>query len=291
MPGAVIVLPSTASAARRELAAWIAGELIAQGVPAPVRDAPPPSTGRGEVVISVGLREQLRLEGPGAVGDRSALSRMIVIADDSAGALTDGEYVELLGLAGAVFAGDELTAARYRRRGVAAQVLRLGHMPSRDRFDPAADRPIELVWLGESTPRRRAWLSAAEPVTARHRSRGWGEGAAAPLAEAMIAVNLHPEDGDPRLRWQDVLPAIHAGAVVVSEHATGLEPLIAGTHLLLAAPDSLAYVAEGLLDDPERLARLRRAAHARIAGWLPFALSVSSLRIAIARLAGAPVLG
>ena len=62
-------------------------------------------------------------------------------------------------------------------------------------------------------------------------------------------LNLHADE-DQRLEWTRVLDAIHAGAVVVSEHATGIAPLDAGAHLLLASPGAIAYVADQLLATP-----------------------------------------
>ena len=83
-----------------------------------------------------------------------------------------------------------------------------------------------------------------------------------------------------------MLDAIHAGAVVVSEHATGLAPLEPGTHLLVAAADALPYVADHLLSDPDRLAQLREQAYERLSTWIPYALPVSILRAAIVELVG-----
>ena len=56
-----------------------------------------------------------------------------------------------------------------------------------------------------------------------------------------------------------------------------------------ASADSLPFVAESLLRDPERLAALRTAAYERLSGWIPFALPVAVLRAAIVELVGEPV--
>ena len=86
-----------------------------------------------------------------------------------------------------------------------------------------------------------------------------------------------------------MLDAIHAGAVVVTEHSSGIAPLVAGEHLLVASADSLPFVAESLVRDPERLAALRTAAYERLSSWIPFALPVAVLRAAIVELVGEPV--
>jgi hypothetical protein len=288
VPGAVIVLPSRPSSAHQDLATLIADELAAQGTPVRVCDASagPPEPGR--VVIAVGPREQLQQSGPDALGDARALRQTIVIADDPPGGLDDEAYVVRLRRAGAVFVLDARTAVAHRRHGSAAQVLRLGYVASRDRFDPESGRALDIVTCGERTARRERELAPAGRVLLRHRCELWPPDAASVHVRAKVAMNLHRDDGDPRLRWNDVLPAIHAGAVIVSEHATDLDPLVVGEHLLVADAAALPYVAEWLLADGSRLDEMRRAAHRRIAGWLPFALSVSALRVAIVQLAGQP---
>ena len=89
--------------------------------------------------------------------------------------------------------------------------------------------------------------------------------------------------------WRGALDAIHAGAVFVSEHASGVSPLVRGEHLLTASADALPYVVEGLLADESRLARIRTQAYERLSAWIPYALSVAVLRAAIVELVGEPV--
>jgi hypothetical protein len=108
------------------------------------------------------------------------------------------------------------------------------------------------------------------------------------LTQSKVALNLHRGD-DRRLEWRRALGAIHAGAVLVSEHATGLAPLTPGEHLLVAGADALPYVAERLVRDPDRLAAMRSAAYDRVSAWVPFALSVSVLRALIVELVGEPL--
>ncbi len=108
------------------------------------------------------------------------------------------------------------------------------------------------------------------------------------LEQTKVVINLHCGE-QTRLEWRRVLDAIHAGAVVVTEHSSGIAPLEAGEHLLVASADSLPFVAESLVRDSERLAALRTAAYERLSEWIPFALPVAVLRAAIVELVGEPV--
>ncbi len=108
------------------------------------------------------------------------------------------------------------------------------------------------------------------------------------LGQAQILLSIH--QGEDRLvDWPGVLDAIHAGAVVVTEHSSQIAPLIPGEQLIAASPDALAHVAGALLRDPARLQTIREAAHARLRDWIPYALWASILRAAVVELIGEPV--
>ena len=92
------------------------------------------------------------------------------------------------------------------------------------------------------------------------------------LEQAKVVINLHGGEST-RIEWRSVLDAIHAGAVIVTEHSSGLAPFVAGEHFLVASGDAIPFVAESLVRDPERLAALRTAAYERLSRWLPFATS------------------
>ena len=70
------------------------------------------------------------------------------------------------------------------------------------------------------------------------------------LTRAKIVLNIHQGD-EPYFEWLRALDAIHAGAVVVTEHSGGIAPLVAGEHLLAAAPESLPFVLDAALRDPK----------------------------------------
>jgi hypothetical protein len=86
-----------------------------------------------------------------------------------------------------------------------------------------------------------------------------------------------------------MLDAIHAGAVVVTEHSSQIAPLVPGEHVIAASPDALPHIARALLRDPARLMEIRRTAHDRLHDWIPYALWASILRAAVVELIGEPI--
>ena len=108
------------------------------------------------------------------------------------------------------------------------------------------------------------------------------------LVQAKLSINIHMGE-DSRFEWMQALDAIQAGAVIVTEHSSGLAPLVPGQHLITSSPRSLPYVAEAVLRDEDRLAELRARAYERLSTWLPFALPVSVLRAAVVELVGEPL--
>ena len=54
------------------------------------------------------------------------------------------------------------------RLGIPARLIRPGYSKSLDRFDPAAARPIDVMFLGTHSLRRTKYLSRAARVLSRH---------------------------------------------------------------------------------------------------------------------------
>ena len=160
------------------------------------------------------------------------------------------------------------------------------------------------MFLGARSLRRTGQLNRCARVLARHdsllqisdgsRANPGGsssflaEGKAELLGRTKVLLNVHRAE-DSWLEWLRVLDAIHAGAVVVTEHSSGIAPLVPGEDLLTASFDSLACVLEAALRDGELLGRLRARAHERIRTLLPFALYVSVFRAAAVEIVGRPV--
>ena len=134
------------------------------------------------------------------------------------------------------------------------------------------------MFLGTHSLRRTKYLNRAARVLARHNcllqisddtpspgatSSFLAQGRWPLLARTKVLISLH-RDEESRFDWRGALDAIHAGAVFVSEHASGVSPLVPGEHLVTASADALPYVVEELLEDESRLARLRTQAYERL---------------------------
>ncbi len=304
MPDVAFVAAPAQDQLIHELAATLVFELGRQGVLASAHLGRFPSARPDRVFVLLNPREYVALMGPEAIPSDSVLRRTVFACVEPPPADAADPHLELLSRAGAVFAFDRRHVAALHRLGVAARLLRPGYSEALDHFDPEAQRAIDIMVLGEATPRRTRYLSRAAPILARHNcliqlaapgphphdtTSYLGAGRWPLLARTKVLLNLHGTEDDRGLEWGAVLDAIHAGAVVVSEHATGIVPLEVGQHLLVAAPEALADAADLLLRDPDRLAALRRQAYERLSTWIPYALPVSVLRAAIVELVGEPL--
>lgn len=288
----------------REFVETLQHELAEQGMPTSVHTDGFPDPTPERVYALVPPHEFVALEGEDALPDESILRRTIFICAEQPGTVHLDQDIELSRRAGAVFDISARSVAQFRRAGIPARHLRPGYSSLRDRFNPDGERDIDVLFLGALTRRRTKYLARCARVLAPYNSyllfsdnsrtnpRGSttfvADGKWDLLTRAKIVLNIHQGD-EPYFEWLRVLDAIHAGAVVVTEHSGGVAPLVPGEHLLAAAPDSLPFALDAALGDPAGLARIRFAAHERIRSWLPMALSVSVLRAAAVELVGRPV--
>jgi hypothetical protein len=295
MPEAAFVLSDTQPQSLHELAATVGHELDRQGVPSALHLDGFPAQRPDRVYVWMDPSGYLDAEGPDAVPDDAVLRRTVFVYDEHR-VPTDDDHLELARRAGAVFALDTESARALHLLGISARVMRPGYSAIRDRYEPDAARPVDVVFLGSRTARRTHELARAAPVLSRYRCQLHlpdGPGDAAFIGEARwrllmatkVVLNLHCGEGSD-LEWRRVVDAVHAGAVVVTEHSTSIAPLVPGQHLLVASADALPFVAEALLRDPARLAAMRAAAYERLSSWLPFSLPVSVLRAALVELVG-----
>lgn len=303
MPDVVFVMSAGQPYPLRELARVLQYELESQGIPSTLHLGWFPAGSPRCVYILLDPGEYARLEGEDALPDDGILRRTIFLWTDRPTSDTDDGHLDLLRRAGAVFALDERSIVAMHRVGIHALLLRPGYSKCLDHFDPDVSRPIDVMFLGTHSVRRTKWLGRAASVLSRHScliqiceqdpypevtSSFLAENQWPLLAKTKIMINVHRHE-ETRFEWQRALGAIHAGAVVVTEHSSGIAPLIPGQHLLVASADSLPHVVEALLRDPERLAHLRERAYERLKRWIPYAQSVSVLRAAVVELVGEPL--
>ncbi|MEA2419098.1 MAG: hypothetical protein QOE60_1304, partial [Thermoleophilaceae bacterium] len=201
--------------------------------------------------------------------------------------------------AGAVVDINEQGAAELRRRGIRARVMRLGWIPEWDRWggDETRARPVDVTFLGSYTERRGAALATCGSVLAGRPCYLNVSDARAPhtagspaflsgadkwerLAQSKVLLNVH-RSPLAYLEWQRVVEAISNGCVVLTEHSLGTAPLEPGEHFVSSSYESLVYVLEALLEDPGRLARIRRSAYDLLRNELPLSNSIGVLAEAL----------
>jgi hypothetical protein len=305
VPDVVFVISPRQDYPLRDLAAKLGYELELQGVPVTLHLGsffPEPRPDR--VYVLMGPREYVELEGAGALPGDAILNRTIFVGTEDPDMVgQDASTLALLRRGGAVFDVNQRTVLALHRQGIAARTLRLGYSAELDRFDPATSRPIDVMFYGRHSARRDRYLAEWTDVLARRNcllrladdspqpgdtTSFLAEGRWASLAQTKVLVCLHREE-QPYFDWPRAIDAIHVGAVVVSEHSSGIAPLEAGEHLLVGRADSLPFLVDALLRDEARLAHLREQAYKRLSEWLPAALGVAVLRAAIVELVGEPV--
>jgi Glycosyl transferase family 2 len=209
--------------------------------------------------------------------------------------------------AGAVVDINVLGVKELRRRGVPAEHAPLGHVPAWDRWGGAdgAERSIDLAFLGGHTERRGQVLARCAEIPRLGRSSiylteslkphlGMGQDFLARerkwalLADSKILLNVH-RTALPYMEWHRVIGAILNGSVVLTEHALGTEPLVAGEHYVSANYEMLPQVLEGLLAEPERMESIRQAAYRLVCEESPLGRTFEGLGKAIERAAAGPL--
>ena len=158
--------------------------------------------------------------------------------------------------------------------GIEARRFRIGYEPAIDHSAGGLEtRPLDVVFLGSSTPRRQRLVASAAPYLSRHdidlrftegvASRAnaidgfvTGEAKYRLLAGAKIALNLHPGD-DPLFEWLRAREAIANGCLFVSELSSGATPLDPGSHFVSVDHTHLGATLDRLLEDPARLEEIR----------------------------------
>lgn len=165
-----------------------------------------------------------------------------------------------------------------RRRGLPAEHFRLGYTDYWDRWgrDERVDRPVDVLYMGSSNERRARilagygrtlWPRSARllvppeaPKTERRADYLLEEEKWRCLRSAKTLLNVHRQETT-FFEWARVLEAIANGCVVVSEHSADSPPLIPCEHYISGTADNLALLADGLLEDGERLRAIRLAAY------------------------------
>ncbi len=259
---------------------------------------PAPESGRAYAMVAphehLIIAKQRGL--PGA-----ALARTVCICTEQPGMTWFNDAARVASRCGAVLDISARGAELLRRRGIRAEHMPLGYTRLWDRFSPAAERDVDVAFLGGATLRRERILAGCAPLLAGHRCRLILSDNSQPnlvssesflagsdkldlLARSRLLFNVH-RHSEPYFEWVRVLEAIHCGAAVISEWSHDYEPLVPGEHFLSARPQSFAEVAESLLADEQARRRLAGEAHLFIREQLPLRRSAERLAEAAERAA------
>lgn len=302
-PELVFALPAGANVFFVELAEALCYELDRLGASARVAlgELPEPSPERVQVLLPP--HEFVVLTGFRPTP--SVLRRCILIsAEQPTSTFFDGN-VKLARSAGAVFDINARAVRAYRGNGIDATHIQLGYTELWDGDRLAHERDIDVVFMGRFSERRADALSLYSDVLERFKCHFVisdnsqpnigsgpnfliGEEKRRLLARAKVLLNIHGDD-EPYFEWLRVAEAICAGCVVVTEHSTDLEPLIAGQHLVSGRLETLGLLAAAVVDDDSIRAKLSEAAYARLRSEAPLSIAAERLRAAAIRVAAVPV--
>jgi hypothetical protein len=233
------------------------------------------------------------------------LRRSIALCTEQPGTKWFETVAEIAAEAGAAVDINPLGAAELRRRDVAATHVPLGYVPEWDAWGGEdVGRGLDVVFMGGYTDRRAEVLNRCASMLRGRTSRLLlveshvplragtphflaGADKAALLREARTLLNVHRSELA-YMEWHRVLSAILNGAVLVTEHAMGTEPLVPGEHYISASAGSLPAVLEALLLDEARERAVRHAAYDLVRTSMPEAAMGDGLAEVVIAVAALP---
>jgi hypothetical protein len=285
-------------------------ELDAAGVPTSVSSDgfPPP---RADLVYAlVPPHEWFALEvvsGRRSAPSPEVLRRTLFLCGEQPGPSHFDDNVALAREAGAVFDLNRGAVREYERRGIAAAHFQLGYTPHWNRCaDDDGDRDVDVLFLGTHGPRRSKFISAyADSIWRRdcriifsdsgpHWDPSGGYLAADDkwrmLGRAKTLLNVHRGEL-PYFEWARAVQALMNRCVLVTEESMDYAPLEPGEHFVVGRAESLALLAEGLLEDDDRRRALQRRAFEFVRDSLPLSEAVAEFAAAAENVARVPVPG
>jgi hypothetical protein len=284
-----------------EIVEAIRDELRRAGVDSSVSHSGFPPPRRGLVYALVPPHEWFSLHAQRHPPTAGQLRRTVGICAEQPGTSFFEDDVTIAPWLGAVMDVSAASVRELGRRGVAATHFPLGWTPSWSHWSPDAaggDEPepardVDVLHLGIHSDRRAAILAESARHLARwrcHLNLGddhapnfrpqanyvTGEAKWDLLRRSRTLLNIHVAER-PYFEWARVVQAISNGCVVVSEHSSHHEPLIAGHHFVSARPEALALLAQPILEVEWRRASMARDAWRLLKEELPLSDSVARL--------------
>jgi hypothetical protein len=253
---------------------------------------PPPSD---DLVYVFCPHEYLPLTHPEAHPNGTQIGRTVVVNTEPPGTHWFAENALAAKHAGVAVDINPAGAEELKRLGITTRMLRLGYVPTWDRWHgEAAARPHDVAFVGDHSLRRarilatcgpilKDWRSAlhlADPVVVQ-RPDDVAEGRLEALVLASKVLLCIHENDQPYFDWQYIAEALSNGCVLVSEHSLGLDPLVPGEHFVSTTAESLPQALATMLSNGERLDAMRSAAYAFLREELPLSGYIGALADAI----------
>lgn len=235
------------------------------------------------------------------------LQRTIAVCTEQPGTPWFDTAAAIAADCGAAVDINALGVAALRERGVNALHVPLGYVPEWDTWGgvDAEERTVDVAFLGSHTDRRgvalarcgsvlqgrRAELHVVE-TKLPHRAEDphflWGERRDALLRRTKVLLNVHRSELG-YMEWLRAVQAIVNGAVLVSEHALGVAPLIAGRHFVSARFEDLHLALGATLDYYGLVGDLRSNAYRLLRDEMPMDGALDDLAALAAGLHALPL--
>lgn len=184
----------------------------------------------------------------------------------------------------------------FERRGVAAMYAPLGYAPALESAHadvPASRRPINILFFGAATRRRRAFFArhadffssvgaeirlsdSRRPVGLATPGYVGGTPRTDLIASAKIVLGVHAAESD-YFEQHRALLALANGALFVTEHGRHPEPLERGRDFVSGRLDELPDICRHYLEHPDALDELARAGRQTVRSSMPIERSCRAI--------------
>jgi hypothetical protein len=250
--------------------------------------------------------ELLPLLMPDAHPSEPQLRHSVTICTEQPGTNWFDESARISLRAAATIDINRMGVAALKKLGVDAKFLQLGYTPRWDHWHARrdAERSVDVTFLAGVTPRRlNALARCAHQLAGRRTELHLPEGLVPHqadsefflsgarkwdlLSRSKLLMNVHRSELG-YFEWQRAIEAMINGCVLLSEHSLGFDPLIPGEHFVSVSFDSLDVALEGLIDDEDRLRRLRDSARSFLRDEHPLSASIEVLAETVSEVAARP---
>lgn len=294
MPGVHLHVASAGNEFMAHIAEIVAGGFLAAGVPCDVVvDGLPPTAPRDaalHVVIAPHEYFPLHfLRTRPTIELAPTLASVAVLNVEQPGSEWFNRAWEFARQARVVYDISLTGVIELERRGVPAWHTPLGYVPALEAPEAAGggSRPIDVLFLGNASPRRAAFFArharwfarrncriilsdAGRPRLARTAGYRSGLDRLRLAADARIVLGVHATER-PYFEQHRALLALANRALLVTETSRHTEPLEEGRHFVSAPLDELPARCEQYLERPAELERIASEGHALAIGQMAMA--------------------